>query len=280
MRHRLPLLSLFLAAGPALAVQVSSTVQLSGVGYQLRDLDPDDGILASATMVSRSLTMNSLVYSYGHNGRQFRVGHPYFGGADGQATTSMSRDTAFASNLAFAANEMLWLSSGGTSTSGFVRYDGYSGSARFKVAYRLAPHTEMHWNGSYYATANAGLGDVVQSAAWLEFGERSNTFRAVAYSDPSLEAGVAHRTGNLDFFLRNDTDRSQRVVATFGAFSAGGSAPDAYRSSVSSVTPVPEPETYAMLLAGLGAVGFAVRRRRSTHDGLPQSSILQGAAAA
>lgn len=27
--------------------------------------------------------------------------------------------------------------------------------------------------------------------------------------------------------------------------------------------PVPEPETYALLLAGLGAIGFAVRRRRS-----------------
>ena len=29
-----------------------------------------------------------------------------------------------------------------------------------------------------------------------------------------------------------------------------------------SVTPVPEPETYALMLAGLGAVGFIARRRR------------------
>jgi len=34
-------------------------------------------------------------------------------------------------------------------------------------------------------------------------------------------------------------------------------------SSIASVTvtPVPEPETYAMLLAGLGLVGFAARRK-------------------
>ena len=30
-----------------------------------------------------------------------------------------------------------------------------------------------------------------------------------------------------------------------------------------NVTPVPEPETYAMLLAGLGLVGFAIRRRKA-----------------
>jgi hypothetical protein len=28
------------------------------------------------------------------------------------------------------------------------------------------------------------------------------------------------------------------------------------------MTPVPEPETYAMLLAGLGVVGFTARRRQ------------------
>ena len=32
------------------------------------------------------------------------------------------------------------------------------------------------------------------------------------------------------------------------------------------VTPVPEPETYALMLAGLGALGFISRRRRKTID--------------
>lgn len=31
-----------------------------------------------------------------------------------------------------------------------------------------------------------------------------------------------------------------------------------------TVTPVPEPETYAMMLAGLGAIGFVALRRKST----------------
>lgn len=33
-------------------------------------------------------------------------------------------------------------------------------------------------------------------------------------------------------------------------------------NAVSAIAAVPEPETYAMMLAGLGLVGFAARRRR------------------
>ena len=37
---------------------------------------------------------------------------------------------------------------------------------------------------------------------------------------------------------------------------------DAFETANYSVTPVPEPETYALMLAGLGAMGFIARRRQ------------------
>jgi hypothetical protein len=37
---------------------------------------------------------------------------------------------------------------------------------------------------------------------------------------------------------------------------------NAFEASNFSVTPVPEPETYALMMAGLGVVGFMARRRR------------------
>ncbi|MDP2706329.1 MAG: PEPxxWA-CTERM sorting domain-containing protein [Burkholderiales bacterium] len=30
--------------------------------------------------------------------------------------------------------------------------------------------------------------------------------------------------------------------------------------------PIPEPQTYAMMLAGLGLMGFVARRRKQEHD--------------
>jgi hypothetical protein len=37
--------------------------------------------------------------------------------------------------------------------------------------------------------------------------------------------------------------------------------------NVATVTPIPEPEIYAMLVAGLGLMGFVARRRRQGLGG-------------
>ncbi|MBJ7313674.1 FxDxF family PEP-CTERM protein [Rugamonas sp. CCM 8940] len=53
-------------------------------------------------------------------------------------------------------------------------------------------------------------------------------------------------------------------LGTF-ALTEGGQGPGRYTLTIKDISaPVPEPETYAMLLAGMGIVGFAARRRKST----------------
>lgn len=91
------------------------------------------------------------------------------------------------------------------------------------------------------------------------------TFGSVAVNN--LLAGVANSTSThtwLQYTLNNFQLDASGVTRLL--FSANGTS-DGYGGSldnvsVTAVSPVPEVETYAMLLAGLGLLGVASRRRR------------------
>lgn len=56
-----------------------------------------------------------------------------------------------------------------------------------------------------------------------------------------------------------DTD----LVGTTFTFEFGGSKADQFYLSALTVEAIPEPETYAMMLAGLGLLGFTAKRRKN-----------------
>ena len=62
--------------------------------------------------------------------------------------------------------------------------------------------------------------------------------------------GSGATAGSFDFFVNDVSVTAGRTVAVSGTI-------------VSAVSAIPEPETYALFLAGLGAIGFMTRRRRS-----------------
>lgn len=80
----------------------------------------------------------------------------------------------------------------------------------------------------------------------------SGAFSSTTLSDTTGQWGLSHPMAPRTFSLNGDV-----LSVTEGANVS-------YLMRVAPVTPVPEPEIYAMLLAGLGLVGFTARRRKNS----------------
>lgn len=115
----------------------------------------------------------------------------------------------------------------------------------------IQPPDYFQWFGSVIYTAS-GFNDETGS---LEF----SIHQAFTGDTFSVSFDGADFSGSeFDIY---DIDSNFLGRGVYIGFTAGsGLADDGH--FIGSLTPVPEPETWAMLLAGLGLVGYAVRRRR------------------
>jgi hypothetical protein len=74
-------------------------------------------------------------------------------------------------------------------------------------------------------------------------------------------------SGETVSWTSNGFDFSQVTSGQYGSFALRiqGAGQGAQGNAWYGVTPVPEPETYAMMLAGLGLIGFMSRRRKNNQ---------------
>lgn len=142
-----------------------------------------------------------------------------------------------------------------------------------------------YWSGNYSGSAAAfagnadagSLGQITLTPAagyaitlnTFFLGSYANANRATSYYVDNLSTLGVDQTsgpitiGSAGLQVSPQLTSSQAIVIGFG--------PNAYNVGINhinfSVTAVPEPETYAMLLAGLGFIG-AFARRRKQRDSL------------
>jgi hypothetical protein len=85
-----------------------------------------------------------------------------------------------------------------------------------------------------------------------------------AAGDALVSAGHSLQTGSIDVWTvsTNNLAAGNYYLQVSGNLVSDQAA--SFGGAVAMAAPVPEPETYGMMLAGLGVLGFLARRRKST----------------
>lgn len=265
-----------LAAPPKAVHTFSSNVSITGLGYELIDLNPGDGIDPSVWFLTENAFGYSTLEILNHSGDVQRSGltRDMYGSAmasgmmvGGGATTAVGYDSASGVFLSAMGSGS---TVGGRNNGAMTTYDAWSEARAYGLQVMLGAGTEMRWTGSFEAVATAdrwwGTTAAQAASALVKitsglYGDTtpdSQKFGAAAFANPQIGGQSDHEAGSFTFSLTNSGTDVGRYSASVIASATGGFRP----LIAGAVAPIPEPSTYAMLAAGLGVVGFVSRRRR------------------
>jgi PEP-CTERM motif len=102
-----------------------------------------------------------------------------------------------------------------------------------------------------------------QLAVWEIVNERSGTYSLAGGNFTATGTGSALATTWLNDLSTASTSAYTANIWTVGSVLTTGHG---YSQDVAVFTPVPEPETYAMMLAGLGLLGFTSLRKKQNQN--------------
>ncbi|MEC5162392.1 MULTISPECIES: PEP-CTERM sorting domain-containing protein [unclassified Janthinobacterium] len=234
-------MSVMSASAQAAGVNYASA-SISDFSYQLIDLNPIDGIAASLTFTAFSSTSKS--------------DHWYHGG--GEVNTLSGFGSTKAEGIGGASNTTVTqfgVASESRSTAVPLEFEfnmSYS-STSYIQRFTLSANTLVIFSG----TANHFTGYVPEL-----YSSSGATTKLIGRE---IGARWPHIPGFSSSLITKEAGPENMVLLgsmqSFGATMFGEVEMSA--STVTRrITPVPEPETYAMLLAGLGLVAGALRRKR------------------
>lgn len=188
-----------------------------------------------------------------------------------------------------AISVALWFGSSASIANAGI-FDGQTVNYQYYFPDLSTPYAAAA-NGNYLVDSSVEVADVVNGHGTIDFGSdgfvisftdsssfSSATFNGFVISDisstlnpPFSSFSLISNTGVLGIpTLSFDSDHlyvnweglsftSGNLVFSVTSFANNDNI------VTDTISTVPEPETYAMLLAGLGLVGFTVRRKRNVH---------------
>jgi len=275
-KHVIALAAALAAATPALAAS-SATATLSNLQMTLIDLNPADGIAPS---IAWSGNNGSFVYVSGiavdaelSDYQSFGFGDPSsFVPLSGSAQTALSQVSAAiqAAGSYSGTNLTATGSALGARTAG--QFSSFDGTAYAPTGYfTLSPYTLVTFEGNATLTATTTVGmDAfgVESAlarAYLS-ANGLGAFGTGSQSTYDQLEGSAAQSCDADFKCVGTTKTAAgHLAVTFVNLTNGNLSGTlstvALVSGQSAVNAVPEPATYATLVAGLCLLGLVARRR-------------------
>jgi hypothetical protein len=281
------------AIGPAFAAS-SASASLSSITFTLYDLNPTDGIDPLLTFTGGVGTYGSYVtagasetdiINGGDSASQTKTGAQFTTSRSASVSTDSSGATASVvgsglTSIGGTTPTSVFLSS--VSASGHATAPAGAGSSDFS-ANAMSP--QANWYTNFTLSNNTLLLVTLNAStsADMTIGyDALNGVAEYAYASTSVSLSGAGASGTGSQNAYDSSGSSVNGWWSFGPASASDSRLMAVSfSNVSgadlggtfalnanvngfsqSAVPVPEPETYAMMLAGLGALGFISRRRR------------------
>lgn len=161
---------------------------------------------------------------------------------------------AGAANAVTAVTAVTEVTLSGSYTAGYAGTFSQVVNGAFNNVFSFMMPTETSGNGAANSIALGNDGSFSYTAFNL-------------YSDLALTTkiatGVISSLGSFDFAslsFSNLLSPATYYLNVIGSTSANSAS---YSGNI-NISPVPEPETYAMMLAGLGLLGFSARRRKNT----------------
>ncbi|NTV72039.1 MAG: PEP-CTERM sorting domain-containing protein [Azonexaceae bacterium] len=274
-------------ATPAVAA-VSASATISDLTIALYDLNPLDGIAPTITWSNTSYDYNYGTSTSASAFGSYGASNTYNYAPIGQANSSAASILNAAANASISASTSAGTPSGQYSASGSASATDLYSSKGFNAAaqsgtfgssvFSLSANTAVIFqaNASTHATASVGYdflsgqNEYVSAQAFLNVSGPGASGNGSQSSSDSISSSIQNYYWGNGF-----PANAQSLASLAGSFvnSSKGSLTGSFQLGVNvsgstnvvaaaAVAAVPEPESYAMFLAGLGLIGAVARRRQ------------------
>ena len=238
----------------AAMAQVNSTVSINNMGYQLIDLDGNDGITPEISFFGSYNSVQASVltgtYTDGYSASASR------NASTSRAISVALGDTTTGAGASYGGGAFAAMNSNGV----IGEVGNYSASQSFQTSFTLSPKTLLlvfgHLTGSatggysyYQSSSSNGAISLTGALTPDGYGNQSSSINDSAYSyyGSQFDHSFALSFANGNAAALNGNFRAATGVSG--------------QSNVGFSQPVPEPETWARMFMGLGLLAFENRRK-------------------